>query len=88
MAAQRKREDHRPPPPAPSPRPALAGPAAAVVDSPVHDHLARLEASFSEGDGLAPYPRAVRLAIMVGAPAVLWGLVIVSIGTLARLAGA
>ena len=88
MAAQRKHQDPRPAPQERPPRPALAGRAAASVGSPVHDHLARLQASFAEVEAPAPYPRAVRAMIMVGAPAALWGLVILSVGALARAAGA
>ena len=69
-------------------RPSLAGPQAAAVDSPVHERLALLHASFAEVEGPPPYSRAVRMAIMVGAPAALWGLVLISIGALARVAGA
>lgn len=66
----------------------LAGAEAAAAVSPVHEHLARLEASFAADPGPAPYPPAVRLAIMVGAPAALWGLVIVGVGAFARAVGA
>lgn len=88
MGAQRKLDHQRQGAPEAAVRPALAGAEAAAVDSPVHGHLALLHASFTEAEAVTPYPRAVRLAIMVGAPAALWGLVILSIGALARVAGA
>ncbi len=88
MGARRKLEHDRPVAARAVPRPALAGLDATAVDSPVHEHLARLQASFIETDAPPPYPRAVRLAIMVVAPAALWALVILSVGALARAAGA
>ena len=87
MGAQRKLDHDRLAPAKAPRRPALAGADAAHIESPVHEHLARLQASFAEVEGPPPYPRAVRVAIMVGAPAILWGLVIASIGALARVAG-
>ena len=87
MGAQRKLDHDRQAPPSPATRPILAGAGAAAVDSPVHEHLARLHASFAEVEQTPPYPRALRMAIMVGAPAVLWGAVILAIGALARIAG-
>lgn len=88
MGAQRKLDHQRQARREALSRPALAGADAAAVGSPVHDHLALLQASFADDDGPPPYSRRVRLAIMVGAPAALWGLVIMSIGALARAAGA
>lgn len=74
--------------PRPAPSLALARAGAAPAASPVHDHLARLEASFAETAGPPPFPRSVRLAIMVGAPVALWALVILAVGAVAHAVGA
>ena len=87
MGAQRKLRQDEAATQAPSTRPVLAGMEAAPVGSPVHEHLARLQTSFAEVQGPPPFPTGVRIAIMVGAPALLWGAVILSVGALARLAG-
>lgn len=88
MNARRKLRHDPVAPSASSVRPALAGAESAPVGSPVHEHLARLQTSFAEAQEPAPFPVGVRVAIMVGAPALLWGAVILSVGALARLAGA
>ena len=90
MGARRKIDPQavRPAPVAPAPAARLATADAIPAPSPVHAHIKDIEARLGAEPQVRPYPLGVRLAIMVGGPAVLWASLIAAVGAVAHAVGA